>query len=75
MAKDRAPPRRLAGDALLIYPRRANREYARRLTRSLYPKDRTLQEGFSLAAGGGSAPIPAIPVTMIGRLKSTLSSH
>jgi hypothetical protein len=26
--------------------------------RPLYPKDGTLQEGFSLAAGGGSAPIP-----------------
>src|SRR5271166_1561254 len=31
MAKDRAPPRRLAGDALSIYARRADREYPRRL--------------------------------------------
>jgi hypothetical protein len=34
----------------------------RRLTRPLYPKDRTLQEGFSLSACGGSAPIPDVPV-------------
>jgi hypothetical protein len=27
------------------------------------------------AASGEVAPIPAIPITMIGRLKSTLSSH
>jgi short-subunit dehydrogenase involved in D-alanine esterification of teichoic acids len=31
MAKDRAPPRRLAGAALSIYARRADREYPRRL--------------------------------------------
>jgi hypothetical protein len=29
--------------------------------RPLYPKDRALQEGFSLAAGGGSAPGAALP--------------
>jgi hypothetical protein len=28
--------------------------------RPLYPKEGTLQEGFSLAAGGGSAPILAV---------------
>jgi hypothetical protein len=29
------------------------------LARPLYPKDRTLQEGFNRAAGGGLAPKPA----------------
>jgi DNA invertase Pin-like site-specific DNA recombinase len=54
---------------------RANREYARRLTRPLYPKDRTLQEGFSLAAGGGSAPIPAVRGIAIESREATQLRH
>jgi hypothetical protein len=35
--------------------------------RPLYPKDRALQEGFSPAARGGSAPIPAVRrMTIVG---------
>jgi predicted DNA-binding transcriptional regulator YafY len=45
--------------------------------RPLYPKERPFQEGFSLAAGGGSAPTPDLaPMTMeagavIGKARET----
>jgi hypothetical protein len=42
---NRAPPRRLSGDALSLHPRRANREYPWRLRTALYPKGRTPQAG------------------------------
>jgi hypothetical protein len=57
-------------------PGRANREYAGRMT-TLYPTERPFQEGFSLAAGGGSAPTPDLaPMTMeagavIGKARET----
>jgi hypothetical protein len=41
--------------------------------RPLYPKDGTLQEGFSLAAGGGSAPIPDARRVDVPRTGSTNS--
>ena len=43
--------------------------------RPLYPKDRALQKGFSLSAGGGSAPIPAVCSIESFRQGTTVQSH
>jgi hypothetical protein len=70
MAKDRAPPRRLAGDALSIYARRADREYPRRLRTAALSQRRDAPERFQPAAGGGSAP--KRPFACLGRGASHL---
>jgi hypothetical protein len=62
---NRAPPRRLSGNALSVHPRRANREYPGHLRTALYPKGRTPQagSGVSLTVGNGwradSVALPA----------------
>jgi hypothetical protein len=42
---NRAPPRRLSGDALSLHPRRTNRGYPGRLRTALYSKSRTPHGG------------------------------
>src|SRR5271169_1286152 len=48
---DRAPPRRVPGDALSVHPGRANREYARRLTTAALSQRGDAPGGFQ--PGGG----------------------
>jgi len=58
-----------------LHPGRANPEYAGRLTTAALSQNRTLQEGFSVAASGGTAPKPAVLLNGIEWVEPTVSGH